>query len=122
MEVFVDLQLGALIAMLFSLSFIKAKIILKLPKVWQPAWSLVAVNGIAFVITLVTVFCWMVRPTSVIQAWFDLVLVFLAALPGMIYLNHRQWQRSLKKDKELAQGISELTIKYLKEETQYENN
>lgn len=59
-------------------------------------WSLAAVTGIASVISCTYVFVWQVRGIEPLQAVFDLAIVFLAALPGMTYVDYKLKEKDNK--------------------------
>ena len=60
-------------------------------------WSLAATVGIASVVSVTYVMVWQVRGASELQAVWDLAIVFLCALPGMIYVDYQLMEDEEKK-------------------------
>lgn len=100
----------------FCLSFILAKIVLRFPADrCQMSWSIVAVWGIANVVSAVFLYAiWFVPDVSINWLYRSLWLVFLSALPGMLYLNWQQvkiWRGMLReRDKEIMILKSQLEL------------
>lgn len=73
----------------FGLSWLYAWFVLQFPKCCQLKWSLVSVFGIASIGLYEAWLRWNVSmlPQSVIA---DMVILFIASFPGMLYLNYQQ--------------------------------
>lgn len=88
------------------------------------SWSIVSVWGIAWVVSSVFLYAiWFQPNVSISWLYWALWTVFLAALPGMLYLNWEQirlWRGILrKKDIEIMMLKQELELERLVKKTQY---
>ena len=109
----------------FVLSFIMAKIVLRLPlERCQLNWAVVSVWGIGNAVSgtfLYTI--WFVPQPSISGLYWSLWLVFLAALPGMLWLNWQQirlWKAEIRRrDTEIILLKDQLQIEQLVKKTRY---
>lgn len=109
----------------FCLSFILAKVVLRLePIPCQMSWSVISVWGIMWVVSSVFLYTiWFQPDVSISWLYWSLWYVFLAALPGMLWLNWQQirlWRSEIqKRDVEIAVLKDKLAVEELVKKTQY---
>lgn len=73
------------------------------------SWSIASVIGIASVVSMTYVFVWQLRGISTpLQAVWDLAIVFLAALPGMIWVDNKLKKNLIDKLYRLGRQIGNL--------------
>jgi hypothetical protein len=89
-----DLSLLGVAVLFAGLSFIMAWVVLRLPVFCQTSWSLISVFGIA---SVGMAEAWLRWNQSVMAQWVivDLAIIFLAAFPGMLYLDIAQKRKRI---------------------------
>ena len=98
-----------LMGVFFILSFVMARINLKIPTRHQMYWWVSAVWGITFVVSAVFGLA-AFYPIDLLTLYWHLWGVFLSALPGQIYLNWEQakrWQGEVTRREKANMALSE---------------
>lgn len=95
----------------FVLGWVYALVVKRLPEWTWPAWFVWSVFGITTVVTATYCYIGELR-------YFDLVAVFLSALPGIVWMNWFQWQNHLERQDVLLAEIDRLETELKKTENQ----
>ena len=89
-----DLSLLGVAVLFAGLSFVMAWVVLRLPVFCQTSWSLISVWGIA---SVGLAEAWLRWNTPMLAQWViaDLACIFIAAFPGMLYLDIAQKRKRI---------------------------